>query len=158
MNLHRMSISQITAGLLFALWTGLAMATDEEDVIAVANEALARITAEDNAGLAELMIEEAMIYIGLVEDGNYSIRTRTYADTRDRSFEADLVERGWNPTVLVSGNIAVIWYPYDIYVDGEWSHCGIDAFNLIRTNAGWRIATLHYNIQQPPQCDHSPST
>lgn len=156
MNLYRMSISQITAGLLFALWTSLALATDEEDVIAIANEALARITAEDNAGLAELMIEEAMVYIGLVEDGNYSIRTRTYADTRNRSFEADLVERGWDPTVLVSGTIAVVWYPYDIYVDGQWSHCGIDAFNLVRTNDGWRIATLHYNVQQPPQCEPHP--
>lgn len=156
MILHQTTFRQITAGLLFALWTSLALATDEEDVVAVADEALARITAEDNVGLAELMIEEAMVYIGLVEDGNYSIRTRTYVDTRDRPFEVELVERGWDPTVLVSGTIAVVWYPYDIYVDGQWSHCGIDAFNLVRTNDGWRIATLHYNVQQPPQCEAHP--
>ncbi|MDG2377090.1 MAG: hypothetical protein P8M18_12160, partial [Woeseiaceae bacterium] len=121
MILHQTTFRQITAGLLFALWTSLALATDEEDVVAVADEALARITAEDNVGLAELMIEEAMVYIGLVEDGNYSIRTRTYVDTRDRPFEVELVERGWDPTVLVSGTIAVVWYPYDIYVDGQWA-------------------------------------
>ena len=132
MILHQTTARQITAGLLVVLWSGLALATDEEDVVAVADEALARITAEDNVGLAELMIEEAMVYIGLVEDGNYSIRTRTYVDTRDRPFEVELVERGWDPTVLVSGTIAVVWYPYDIYVDGQWSHCGIDAFNLSR--------------------------
>ena len=97
-----------------------------------------------------------MVYVGMVENGRYSVRTRTYADTRDRPIEVDLVERGWDPTVLVSGTIAVVWYPYDIYVDGEWSHCGVDVFNMIRTNDGWRIAVLQYNVQQPPECNEHP--
>ncbi len=66
------------------------------------------------------------------------------------------MERGWDPTVMVSGTIAVVWYPYDIYVDGQWSHCGIDVFNMIRTDAGWRIAVLQYNVQQPPECEAHP--
>lgn len=131
-------------------------ASDEEDVLAVADKALERITADDSAGLAALMLEQAMIYIGSVQDGDYSVRTRTYADTRDRKFEVDLVERGWNPTILVSGSIGIVWYPYDIYVDGTWSHCGIDIFNMIRTNEGWRIAALQYNVQQPPDCEAHP--
>ena len=117
-----------------------AIADDKADMLAVADEALERITAEDSAGLAGLMIEEAMIYVGDVHEGKYRVRTRTYADTRDRAFEVELVERGWDPTVLVSGTIGIVWYPYDIYVDGAWSHCGIDIFNMIRTDEGWRIA------------------
>ena len=103
-----------------------------------------------------LMIEEAMIYVGDVHEGKYRVRTRTYADTRDRAIEVDLVERGWDPTVLVSGTIGIVWYPYDIYVDGAWSHCGIDIFNMIRTDEGWRIAVLQYNVQQPPACEPHP--
>lgn len=144
------------ASLLLTITAELAFAADEDDVVAIANQALERITAEDSVGLADLMIEQAMIYIGIVEDGNYSVRTRTYAETRDRPIEVDLVERGWDPTVLVSGTIAVVWYPYDIYVDGAWSHCGIDIFNMIRTNDGWRIAVLQYNVQQPPDCEAHP--
>ena len=134
-----------------------ALAQNETEVLAVADDALARISQEDSAGLAALMIPEAMIYVGVKgEDGSYSVRTRTYEDTRDRPIEVDLEERGWDPTVLVSGTIAVVWYPYDIYVVGAWSHCGVDVFNLIRTNAGWRIAVLQYNVQQPPQCSPHP--
>ena len=59
-------------------------------------------------------------------------------------------------TVLVSGTIGIVWYPYDIYVDGTWSHCGVDIFNMIRTNEGWRIAVLQYNVQQPPECEPHP--
>lgn len=133
-----------------------AIADDKTDMLAVAQEALERITEEDSAGLAGLMIEEAMIYVGDVHEGKYRVRTRTYADTRDRAFEVDLVERGWDPTVLISGTIGIVWYPYDIYVDGAWSHCGIDIFNMIRTDDGWRIAALQYNVQQPPACEPHP--
>ena len=134
----------------------IAIADDKTDMLAVADEALERITAEDSAGLAGLMIEEAMIYVGDVHEGKYRVRTRTYADTRDRAIEVDLMERGWDPTVLVSGTIGIVWYPYDIYVDGAWSHCGIDIFNMIRTDEGWRIAVLQYNVQQPPACEPHP--
>jgi len=147
---------RVAAWLLLTIIAGQSFATDQDDVVAIADLALERITAEDSAGLADLMIEQAMVYVGIVEDGQYSVRTRTYADTRDRPFEVDLVERGWDPTVMVSGTIAMVWYPYDIYVDGAWSHCGIDIFNMIRTNEGWRIAVLQYNVQQPPECEAHP--
>ena len=133
-----------------------AIADDKTDMLGVVDEALERITAEDSAGLAGLMIEEAMIYVGDMHEGQYRVRTRTHADTRDRAFEVDLVERGWDPTVLVSGTIGIVWYPYDIYVDSAWSHCGIDLFNMIRTNEGWRIAALQYNVLQPPACEPHP--
>lgn len=137
-------------------FSSYAIADDKADMLDVAQEALERITEEDSAGLAGLMIEEAMIYVGDVHEGKYRVRTRTYTETRDRAFEVDLVERGWDPTVLISGTIGIVWYPYDIYVDGAWSHCGIDIFNMIRTEEGWRIAALQYNVQQPPACEPHP--
>ena len=146
---------------LFATLLGLAACTavsaqEEADVLAVADAALERITEEDSVGLTDLMIEQAMIYVGTYQDGEYVVRTRTYAENRARNFEVDLVERGFDPTVMVSGAIAIVWYPYDIYVDSEWSHCGVDIFNMIKTNEGWRIASLTYNVQQPPDCKPHP--
>ncbi len=149
------SSSRILIALTLCFSTS-AIADDETDMLAVADEALERITAEDSAGLTDLMIEEAMIYVGDVHEGKYRVRTTTYADARDRAIEVDLVERGWDPTVLISGTIGIVWYPYDIYVDGAWSHCGIDIFNMIRTDEGWRIAVVQYNVQQPPACEPHP--
>ncbi len=142
--------------LLAIAFGAIADETEEAAMLAVADEAFDRITADDPIGLTDLMIPEAMFYIGLVEDGKYSVRTRTYQDAREREMDVDLHERGWDPTVLHSGTIGVVWYPYDIYVDGEWSHCGVDIFNMIRTDAGWRIAVLQYNVQQPPACEPHP--
>ena len=143
--------------LVLCLLASVAFAgQDEDDVLAVADKALERITAEDSIGLTDLMIEDAMVYVGSLRDGEYQVGVRTYADTRTRAMEDDFVERGFDPTVLVSGPIAMVWYPYDFYINGEWSHCGIDIFTMARTNDGWRITTLMFNSQQPPECEPPP--
>ena len=153
-------MQKIRSGILCALLTisfgSFADEAEKAAMLAVADAAFERITADDAIGLTDLMIPEAMIYIGIVEDGKYSVRTRTYSESRERAIDVDLHERGWNPTVLHSGTIGVVWYPYDIYVDSEWSHCGIDIFNMIRTEDGWKIAVLQYNVQQPPDCEPHP--
>ena len=149
--------SFLCAALLSGFLASTALADqDENDVLAIADKALERITAEDSIGLTDLMIEDAMIYVGSFSDGEYQVGVRTYADTRARAMEDDFVERGFDPTVLVSGPIAMVWYPYDFYSNGEWSHCGVDIFTLARTNEGWRITTLMFNSQQPPECEPHP--
>ena len=63
-----LSPSRILIALTLCISTH-AIADDKSDMLAVADEALERITAEDSAGLAGLMIEEAMIYVGDVHEG-----------------------------------------------------------------------------------------
>jgi hypothetical protein len=67
----------------------------------------------------------------------------------------DFLERMWEPTVLQHGPMAVVWTPYDFHRGGELSHCGVDVFNLIRTNEGWRIAGIMYTVE-PTGCPPSP--
>jgi len=129
---------------------------DEDDVLAVADLALERITDEDFIGLTDLMVDTATIHTGTHSDGEYRVQTRSYKEQREATTDADLVERGFEPTVMVSGPIAMVWYPYDLYSNGEWSHCGIDIFNLVRTNDGWRIAAMLWNMEQPPACEPHP--
>lgn len=65
------------------------------------------------------------------------------------------LERMWDPAVRVHGTIATVWTPYDLHRDGEFSHCGIDAFSLVKTNEGWRIASIVWTAE-PVGCDPSP--
>jgi len=69
---------------------------------------------------------------------------------------ADYVERMWNPVVEVSGSLASVWAPYDFYIDGEFSHCGVDLFQLVRGDSGWKIRDLVYTVLQPPACEMHP--
>jgi len=63
-------------------------------------------------------------------------------------------ERIWNPEVRVHGSIATVWAPYDFWVDGKFSHCGVDAFDLIKTPDGWKIAGGVFTMEA--KCEPSP--
>jgi ketosteroid isomerase-like protein len=43
------------------------------------------------------------------------------------------------PTVQVEDNLAVVWAKYRFLVDGKSSHCGVDSYQLVRTDAGWKL-------------------
>ncbi len=57
-------------------------------------------------------------------------------------------ERIWSPEVRVHGPIASVWTPYDFWVDGKFSHCGIDIFDLVKTAEGWKISALTYTVER----------
>jgi len=134
-----------------------ARVADEAAVLAVVDSALAAISAEDFEGFTDLMLEEAPAFRVFVErDGELVYHAMTRADQRAEKPAADFVERGFNPEVAVQGHLATVWLPYDFYIDGEWSHCGVDAFILLRRPEGWRIASLAWTIEQPPACRPHP--
>jgi hypothetical protein len=66
------------------------------------------------------------------------------------------VERMWDEDVRVAGRVAQVWAPYDLYRDGAWSHCGFDAFHLVREEGRWRVAAITYTVGQPPSCGSHP--
>jgi len=67
------------------------------------------------------------------------------------------VERMWDPEVRIQGPLASVWAPYDFYRDGDFSHCGVDAFHLVQVDGAWRIEGLTYNTLQPPDCAKHPN-
>ncbi|MDX1647010.1 MAG: hypothetical protein R3304_07685 [Longimicrobiales bacterium] len=129
----------------------------EEAVLAVVDSALARISVEDKVGFTDLMVPGSVIGVVGERDGRPFFGMRSRAEERSRRMDADVVERGFDPEVLLSGPIATVWLPYDLYIDGAWSHCGVDVFTLFRTEEGWRIASVVYSIEQPPACRQHPA-
>jgi len=61
----------------------------------------------------------------------------------------------WDPIVRVKEYLASVWIKYAFYLDGEFSHCGVDAFLMARGPDGWKIAALadtreRDNCELPP--------
>ena len=150
----------LTVGLVLGAADPLpAAASDgapEAAVLAVADAALEAISNEDFVALTDLMIEEAMLYGAGLRDGNQVVIARSRAGERAQVAPGDILERGFDPTVMVSGPIAMVWYPYDLWGDGEWQHCGVDVFTLVKTGDGWRIASMAFSMEQPPACSMHP--
>jgi len=134
-----------------------AVAEDAQDeVLKVADRALELITLEDFPGLANLMISDAITVSNRIDGGSHQIRTQSASEQAATKPSADLVERGFDPKVMVDNSVAMVWYPYDIYINNEWSHCGVDIFSLVQTDMGWKIGSIVYSVQQPPQCQPHP--
>ncbi len=44
--------------------------------------------------------------------------------------------------IKVDGNLASVWTPYEFYVNGKFSHCGANSFQLFNNNGNWEIIYL----------------
>jgi hypothetical protein len=62
----------------------------------------------------------------------------------------------WDWEVRVDGNLAAVWTKYAFFRSGEFSHCGVDTFQLANTPHGWRILSLAYSRRED-ECEPPPS-
>ena len=53
-----------------------------------------------------------------------------------------LEEKLFDPEVRIDGNLATVWVLYEFWYDDKCSHCGIDSFQLARTEQGWKIFSI----------------
>jgi hypothetical protein len=159
------------AGLLASLApAGALMAQGQEsDPEAYMLEARAEVLVTIRAALStlgdrnveahrELFLPQATITAVTVRDGVRTTRVSSLEESINSiaAVTVPMVERIWDPEVRVDGGVAIVWAPYDFYIDGSFSHCGHDGFQLVRTERGWRLASLIYTVEQPPDCELHP--
>jgi hypothetical protein len=53
-----------------------------------------------------------------------------------------LDERILDYQIKVDGDMAAAWTPYEFYVNDNFSHCGVNSFQLIKTTEGWKITYI----------------
>ena len=50
--------------------------------------------------------------------------------------------------VQVHERIAMVWAPYDLWVNDKFSHSGVDVFTLLKTAEGWKISSCSYTVEK----------
>lgn len=61
------------------------------------------------------------------------------------------IERAWSPEVRIRGTLATVWAEYDFHFGQTPSHCGVDAVQLLKTSAGWKIVSIA-DTYEPTGC------
>lgn len=56
--------------------------------------------------------------------------------------ETNLDERISAYQIKVDGTMASAWTPYQFYVNGNFSHCGVNSFQLVKMAEGWKIVYI----------------
>jgi hypothetical protein len=47
-----------------------------------------------------------------------------------------------DPQVQIDHDVAVVWAPFNFYIDGKLDHCGRDLISLNQKNGKWKIVAL----------------
>jgi hypothetical protein len=45
-------------------------------------------------------------------------------------------------SIKIDGDLASVWTPYKFYYNGNFSHCGVNSFQLVRVKSEWKIQFL----------------
>jgi len=135
----------------------IASADDRDDkaqVVAVVNTLFEGMASKNGDTITSTMTADAKL-IAAQPDRVGTPITRDDFAKRIAAGNAQVVERMWDPTVLVRGRIAMLWAEYDVHVGGKFNHCGIDAFMLLKSDDGWKISTIEYT-SETQNCKPSP--
>lgn len=131
---------------------------DRAAISAVVQLAFDSIASGDRSEWEAVLLEEGSMTWVSGGDGARQVGTRSFTEHVEgqRAPQQRYLERWWDPIILVDGDLATVWTPYDFYIDGAFSHAGIDAIVLIRTDDGWRIASIAWNVEQEQRADAPP--
>ena len=92
---------------------------------------------------------------GQVKDWSVSLHAENdvtcstcHGEKHESADDRKLVE-AWTaePTLIIGGPIALVWGEYDFWIDGEFSHCGIDSVSLVKIDDTWKIANWMWTVE-----------
>jgi hypothetical protein len=139
--------------LIAILFVFAQSSNDRDAVLKVVQAFFDTMTARDIEGAREILVPQGRFHAMRAGAEPRSLSNEEYLAQLQASKQT-MRERIWNPEVRVHGSIATMWAPYDFWIDGKFSHCGIDAFDLIKTEKGWQIAGGAYTLES--KCQPSP--
>jgi hypothetical protein len=126
--------------------------TDEDQIKTVILKTFSAMKSVDSVALKSCFTEKAVLQISQVRpEGNIvrevpianfvkNVMTRKAGDMDERVLS-------WGP-ILVDHEIATAWVPYEFYLNGKFTHKGVDAFILVKVGEEYKIQTLLYNMQK----------
>lgn len=149
--------------LLFSLifsysWIGFAQSSvDNTGAIRETIELFFEGFHERNEVKIRSVLDDQAIFHSLNENGEVTLLRTTSADQFlkaivSRADSPEWEERLHTYTIEVDGSIAQAWVTYSFWLGGSFSHCGVDAFNLYKSDKKWKISYL-IDSRRKENCD-----
>ena len=148
---------------IFTIFTSAALAQNRqsEDAKAAADvpdKLFAAMKAKSFEDIRAMFTADGqLVAIDKPRDGKGISKTRvftaeSFAKAISEAKGAEFIEKMPHKDVRVSGDLAMVAGRYTFYTGEKFSHCGTNTFNLVRTDAGWKIAgaasTLEFQCER----------
>lgn len=134
--------------VFLAIWAGIPAfsQSEEEEVKAVIVSLFDGMRANNPAQVTAAFIPEAIMNTVVAKPEGSEVGSNSVADFAKRisttPAETQLDERILDYQIKVDGTMASAWTPYRFYVNGNFSHCGVNSFQLVKTADGWKIVYI----------------
>lgn len=138
--------SLIVSGSLFAQ-------DDKTAAIAVVNQLFDGMKVKSAEQIKSVFAPDVhFLAIDKPRDGKGISKTRVmtgeaFAKQISESKAEEYREKMISPEAKISGDMAVVSGRYTFHVGDKFSHCGTDTFNLVRTEAGWKIVQGAFTLE-----------
>lgn len=127
-----------------AQYTQAQSATDS--VKQVVNQLFTAMKSSDPVLLQQCFADSAILQtIAMNKEGKTIVRNESvaaFAASISKAPAGALDERIEFDVVKTDGALAIAWTPYQFYLNGNFSHCGVNSFQLVRFNGQWKIQYL----------------
>lgn len=123
-----------------------AQSAEEKEVVAVVETFFAGMLARDTALMRTTFDPVAVLFgVATPQGGEPAVRVTPMGQFLAgvaRGTGEGANERIHAPEVRIDGDLATVWTFYTLHVGERFLHCGIDAFQLLRLPAGWKIVAV----------------
>ncbi|WP_291777628.1 nuclear transport factor 2 family protein [Luteibacter sp.] len=130
---------------VFLGFAGMAhAATAEADALKTVNDFLQDITRRDKAAMLASAVPHMEILSARksAEGGLRRLTIEQLVDLIAAQPPGKMVQTLHNPIVHVDNDLAVVWSPYTWTLDGHFSHCASESFNLLKLNGKWVMVSV----------------
>jgi hypothetical protein len=135
--------------LLFGLiltvvsFSARAQSGEETAIKKTINQLFSAMRDRDTMQLRDAFAATAVLQtIGKTKEGTIQVRTESIdgfiksVGTPGKELLDERIEFG---TILIDGPLATAWTPYRFYLGSQFSHCGVNSFQLVKLNGNWKI-------------------
>ena len=121
---------------------------EKREVLAVTQQFFNALEKGDTATFRSLFLEDARNYFVQEKDANIRAGSRSpesFKFDKDRIIKERFLQDGVE--IMIRNRIAIVWGSYNLWINDKFSHCGVDAFTLLKTDQGWKISSLSYSME-----------
>ena len=121
--------------------TAAQTSTDEEAVRTVVTTLFEAMAARDTATMAALFADNAR-FAGLGREGVVYTTPGEFLSAVASATGPAWIERTYDTDVKIDGPLASVWAYYTLHLGEDFSHCGYDAFQMLKIGDAWKIVHL----------------
>ena len=137
--------------LMFFFFFISAQNSDESLIKATVNGLFEGMQTSDSSKISSAFTKNAILQTITKTGEAKTENIKNFATSISKAEKGSLEERIVFSNILIDGNLASVWTPYEFYYQGKFSHCGVNSFQLIKINTEWKIQYI-IDTRRKDQC------